>query len=163
MCAPYTSQRKAIIHLGWTETNLVTFRHHQKTLTQLLNQPNQNRNINRPLCCYHFVALLSNSAESLFSSKGSLTMKGLERTDCEALTCHSPCHVSRPLFTCYLAWHFCHNHFGLSHSVLWEPDVCWGSIFLSIHTVLIKIKNPYLLCVCVCVLDVPVRNPRGHG
>lgn len=65
-------------------------------------------------------------------------------------SCHGPCHVHHPLLTCYLAWHFRHNHFGLSYSVLWQPDVCRGYIFLGIHTVLIKIKNSYL-CVCVCV------------
>lgn len=78
-----------------------------------------------------------------------------ERADCEAL-------MSWPLFmsypplvslalTVYLAWHFHNNHFGLSHSAVWRADVCQGTVFLCIHTALIKINHSYhSVCVCVC-------------
>ena len=34
---------------------------------------------------------------------------------------------------------------------VWRADVCRATVFLSIHTALIKINHSYLLCVCVCV------------
>lgn len=116
----------------------------------------------------HFTASMPSNSETFFPTtkapvRGEESVTNIERTDCEALNVMS-LFVSHPqpsllLSLSILAWHFHNKHFGLSHSAVWQADVCQGTIFHSIQAALIKINPPDTFSECVLILDVLNPNP----
>lgn len=148
VCTPHTSQRKAIIHQpGYLQTST----QETKLWTSKYPPPMKKMHTYQPM---FFLKLQPFCQTWLYFPSTMAKSCDTERKLSVKRSCHVPVCVISPIvslaLTVYLAWHFHNNHFGLSHSALWLADVCQGTVFLSIHTAIIKINRSYLSSVCVC-------------